>query len=421
MIQKLFLSVLLLSMAAGPLVADTVRTGKSGADAWGRNYFPNVELISHEGKKVRFFDDLIAGKVVVINFIYTTCPDACPLETARLAEVQHILGGRVGKDVHFYSITIDPERDTPEVLAEYRERYQAAEGWSFFTGAEKDIVLLRKKLGLYIDDIDQEAGDHNLNLVIGNQSTGRWQKSTPFENPYVLAKQIGEWLPNYTHEKKERNDYADAPELRNISDGEKLFRTRCQVCHTIGTTGPDALKPRVGPNLQGVTDRREHDWLVRWIKEPDVMLEEGDSIALGLFYAYNEVPMPNMRLSTEEAEQLIDYIKTESGRVEKHEQLLTALPPKPAEGEVAECCLKGELGTLAEDGDTLAAAEEDCCSEDGESCCEDGDMACCEEEMDCCSEKEIASAEKPTSRSGIWSGVGVALGGLALALRRRAL
>ena len=190
---------------------------------------------------------------------------------------------------------------------------------------------------------------------------------------------------------------------------------------TIGTTGPDALKPRVGPNLQGVTDRREHDWLVRWIKEPDVMLEEGDSIALGLFYAYNEVPMPNMRLSTEEAEQLIDYIKTESGRVEKHEQLLTALPPKPAEGEVAECCLKGELGTLAEDGDTLAAAEEDCCSEDGESCCEDGDMACCEEEMDCCSEKEIASAEKPTSRSGIWSGVGVALGGLALALRRRAL
>ena len=63
---------------------------------WGANYFPNVPLITHEGKTVRFFDDLIKDKVVVINFIYTTCPDACPLETARLTELYKILGDRVG-------------------------------------------------------------------------------------------------------------------------------------------------------------------------------------------------------------------------------------------------------------------------------------------------------------------------------------
>src|SRR5262245_27302386 len=78
-------------------------TTTSGGARWGADYFPNVELTTHEGKSVRFFDDLIAGKVVMINFIYTSCPDACPLETARLAEVQDVLGERVGRDVFFYS------------------------------------------------------------------------------------------------------------------------------------------------------------------------------------------------------------------------------------------------------------------------------------------------------------------------------
>ena len=90
---------------------------------WGADYFPNVELTTHEGKKVRFFDDLIEDKIVAINFIYTTCPDTCPLETAQLLRVQEILGERLGKDVFFYSITIDPDVDTPPVLKEYRERF----------------------------------------------------------------------------------------------------------------------------------------------------------------------------------------------------------------------------------------------------------------------------------------------------------
>ena len=89
------------------------------ATPWGAEYFPNVPLITHEGRTVRFFDDLIRDKVVVISFIYTHCPDACPLETAKLAEVASLLGERIGKDVFFYSISIDPKRDTPEVLREY--------------------------------------------------------------------------------------------------------------------------------------------------------------------------------------------------------------------------------------------------------------------------------------------------------------
>src|SRR5262249_39406059 len=103
---------------------------------WGANYFPNVELVTHEGKRVRFFDDLLKDKTVVLNFIYTSCPDACPLETAKLAEVQAILGDRVGVDTFFYSISIDPQHDTPEVLADYAKRFRAGPGWLFLTGAE---------------------------------------------------------------------------------------------------------------------------------------------------------------------------------------------------------------------------------------------------------------------------------------------
>jgi len=65
---------------------------------------------------------------VAINFIYTSCPNSCPLETARLMKVKRILGDRVGRDVFLYSITIDPERDTPEVLKEYAEKFQIGPG-----------------------------------------------------------------------------------------------------------------------------------------------------------------------------------------------------------------------------------------------------------------------------------------------------
>ena len=104
----------------------------STASPWGKNYFPNVPLITDEGKTVHFFDDLIEDKVVVINFIYTSCPDTCPLETAQLVRVQKLMEDRVGKDVFFYSISIDPTTDTPEVLKEYKKRFGAK--WTFLTG-----------------------------------------------------------------------------------------------------------------------------------------------------------------------------------------------------------------------------------------------------------------------------------------------
>ena len=321
-LESLVVTLLALLFCGSALTLGSPKAAASnGGSRWGANYFPNVPLVTHEGKSVRFFDDLLKDKVVAINFIYTSCQDTCALETARLANVQRILGDRVGKDVFMYSITIDPEHDTPEVLQEYAKKFQVGPGWLFLTGKEADITLLRRKLGLYIEEIQDGSNNHNLSLIMGNQSTGRWMKRSPFENPYVLATQMGDWLHNWKRPNLAKNGYADAPKLRNISRGETLFRTRCTSCHTIGEgdrVGPD--RNTVGPDLLGVTEQRDEAWLGRWLAAPDKMLAEKDPIAMELYAKYNNVLMPNMRLNKLEVASLIDYMDGESRRVEKTQQ-----------------------------------------------------------------------------------------------------
>ena len=115
-------------------------------------------------------------------------------------------------------------------------------------------------------------------------------KSSPFENPYILATQIGSWLHNWKMPPKGRRDYAEAPEVRNISKGERLFRTRCSACHTIGVKDVAAAeKAALGPDLLGVTQKRDRAWLIRWMAEPDKMLAEKDPLAMALLAEYNNV------------------------------------------------------------------------------------------------------------------------------------
>ena len=122
--QGLALAVLALAALAslaGPATAQTV---------WGKDYFPNVQLTTQDGKKVKFYDDMLEGKVVVINFIFTTCVDVCPLDTAQLRKVYDLLGDHPGKDIFLYSISVDPERDTPEALRGFMKQYQIGKGWT---------------------------------------------------------------------------------------------------------------------------------------------------------------------------------------------------------------------------------------------------------------------------------------------------
>lgn len=297
--------------------SSTASAAETGGSIWGADYFPDIPLTTHEGKKVRFFTDLIKDKVVAINFIYTNCPDACGLETARLREVQKILEDRVGKDVFLYSISIDPERDTPAVLRKYAKKFQIGPGWLFLTGKKDDVILLRKKFGLYDETKREELTEHDLSLMIGNQGTGRWMKASHYENPYVLAEQLGSWLHNWKMPPKYARDYAEAPKLRNITKGEELFRARCSSCHTIG--GKTAKNP-LGPDLLGVTKKRDPAWLKRWLAEPDKMLKEKDPLAMALLAEYNNLPMPNLGLSDKDIQNLLTYMEEESKRVEHHHE-----------------------------------------------------------------------------------------------------
>ena len=106
-------------------------------------------------------------------------------------------------------------------------------------------------------------------MIVGNQASGRWMKRSPFEDPYVLATQMSDWLHNWKTAARVKNDYNDAPSLRKMVLGESIFRTRCSACHAFGKEG-------VGPDLQAVTQRRDPVWLARWLKEPGKMLDEKD-------------------------------------------------------------------------------------------------------------------------------------------------
>ncbi|HSL53744.1 MAG TPA: SCO family protein [Pyrinomonadaceae bacterium] len=154
--------------------------------------FPNVTLTTHNGKKVKFYDDLIKDKIVIINFMYVRCDGKCPVTTANLVQVQKLLRDRVGKDIFIYSITLKPEEDTPKVLREYAKAYKVGPGWQFLTGAPKDIELLRQKLGFIDRDPvrDADKSNHIGMLRWGNEPHTLWAGCPASLAPAKIVKEL---------------------------------------------------------------------------------------------------------------------------------------------------------------------------------------------------------------------------------------
>ena len=274
------------------------------------NRFPNVELVTQDGKKVRFYDDLIKGKVVAIELMYTTCKYNCPLETARLVQVQKLLGDRMGKDVFFYSITIEPEVDTPEVLKAYTQKYHIGPGWTFLTGKEADIKLISRRLGLDFLPNPNDPDGHTPHLLIGNEKTGLWMKNNALDNTKFIALKI-EQMIGYGAQSPTVASAGNGAVKLNLDKGQYLFATRCAACHTIGNGD------KVGPDLLGVTNVRDHAWLARMIAEPDKLIEENDPIATSLFKKYKEIRMPRLGLPDADVKVLIEYMKMQTASADK--------------------------------------------------------------------------------------------------------
>jgi protein SCO1/2 len=273
---------------------------------WGADYFPNVPLTTQDGKTVHLYDDLLKGKTVVVSLFYSECQDSCPLETARLVQVQKMLGDHVGKDVFFYSISIDPDHDTPAVLKAYAEKYHVGPGWLFLTGKKADIDLVGRKLGLDADPTLNRDG-HTVDLMIGNEPSGQWTRNAATDNARFLANSITILVDGWkAHEAVTGKSYAQAAPVNVADRGQYLFATRCAPCHTIGHG------VKIGPDLQGVAATRDRAWLLHYIQKPDEVLAAKDPLATALFKQYKGVRMPNVRLGPDDTEAIVRYLEGQS-------------------------------------------------------------------------------------------------------------
>lgn len=169
-------AVLTLILSPAILASTGSDAERLAAEEKARNYFTNLEVIDQDGRKLKFYDDVLKGKVVAINFIFTNCQGACPLMTRHLTLVRDLLGPDVGNEIHFVSVSIDPVRDTPAAMKEFAETHNADQDyWRFITGKPENLEAIVKKLGQYNDDVEA----HSTLLLAANVRTAHWIKIPP--------------------------------------------------------------------------------------------------------------------------------------------------------------------------------------------------------------------------------------------------
>jgi protein SCO1 len=306
-----------LAVAATFLLASLgLAAGQAQAGRWGKDYVPNVPVVTQDGRTLKFYDDLIKDKIVVLSFIYTSCKDICPLATARLGEAQERLGDRVGRDIFFYSISIDPEHDTPERLQQYADAFHAGPGWLFLTGLPEDIQMIRFKFG----DRRPELVDHRNDVVLGNGVTGEWQRENALGDLEHFVRAIeemgggrgsgvasaGNAAAGRVAAPSQVVPYDQGHVMEGRQAGSAMFVKLCAGCHTVGRGD------RVGPDLDGLTLRRSRVWITDFLIDPIKMRARQDPIALALAAKFPGVRMPYLKIHASDAADLISYIDAHS-------------------------------------------------------------------------------------------------------------
>ncbi len=136
-----------------------------------RSFFTDLNVITHEGEELRFYSDLLKDKLVVISFFYTNSPTAQPALVTSF-KLQKKLKSRLGQDILLLTISVDPEKDTLEVIREYAKKFNPQKGWLFLTGSEKNMAVINRKLG---NTLALPEGHLRL-FLLGNLKTGHWMK-----------------------------------------------------------------------------------------------------------------------------------------------------------------------------------------------------------------------------------------------------
>ena len=284
----------------------------SQAQRRGPDFLPNLPVVDQDGRQLRFYDDLIKDKIVVIMFIFTSCTDICPITTARMTQIEDKLVDVLGREVFIVSLTVDPENDTPERLKAYSKAFSTGPGWTFVTGKPADIRAINSKLG----ERSKVLSEHRNEIVLGNDITGEWQRDNVMGDLERVTTSIREMDPKYRDQVRQvrANPGMNTGLAMGTQPGQSMFKKICTGCHTIG------VGDKVGPDLRGVTERRERAWLVRYLRDPRGMTKR-DPIARALAEKFPVVPMPNMALSEQDAEDLISYLQDETAK------LVEVVPP----------------------------------------------------------------------------------------------
>ena len=291
---------------AGLAVATLSMRGGAEAQDRREGYFPNLPVVTHDGRTVRFYDDLIKDKIVIVSFIYTSCTDICPVTTARLAQVEEKLGAVVGRDIFIISLTVDPENDTPDKLKAYAEAFDAGPGWLFVTGKPADIKAINYRLGERSKDLSQ----HRNEIVLGNDATGEWQRDNVLGDIDRVVMTIRAMDPKWRDQVRvpPRTNAMNTGLHMGDQPGQAMFKKICAPCHTIG------VGDRVGPDLRGVTERRERAWLFSYLRDPAAMRKH-DPVAIEMAAKFETVRMPNLRLSDVDTADLISYLTQETAKL----------------------------------------------------------------------------------------------------------
>jgi protein SCO1/2 len=155
-------------------------------EAVAHEYFSDLPLLTHDGREVRFYTDLLKDRVVLIQSFYTNSQWTTPQQNQVLMRLQDMLGDRLGRDVFMISITVDPERDTVEVLRDYATKLEPHPGWVFLTGKKENVDWVNHRLGQYVEDLEEHKGVY----MLGNVRTTLWMKVPMHGQPLDLYRAI---------------------------------------------------------------------------------------------------------------------------------------------------------------------------------------------------------------------------------------
>lgn len=186
--MKTFLIFLLLALPVAAQHEHHAQPAPAPEEGPAKLDIPDVPLVDQDGRAVRFHTDLVKGRVVAVNFIFTTCTTVCPPMGATFGKLRNLLGDRAGKEVHLISVSVDPRTDTPERMKAWAAKFGAGPGWTLVTGEPDKVTALLKALGAYT----ASPADHTPLVLVGNDAKGEWTRAYGLAPPARLAALIDE-------------------------------------------------------------------------------------------------------------------------------------------------------------------------------------------------------------------------------------